>query len=101
MDEIKNLQKESRNLMHKLERSLALQELVPNVFNKGRCTSYFYGNSFNPEGFKFVVRDGSGEKTEFSYIDAPEIIFNEFAEQHKSEYGFINIINYYNERKRL
>ena len=68
-EKLKKLQKERNRLEAKLERSLTLQKLCPNVFSHGSVESWISGNA--SKGFFLTIVKGNGEKVRFNIKEIP------------------------------
>lgn len=67
--ELRALSAKRDALLVALDRSLAIQALVPDAFAHGACKSYVLGAPAT--GFRFIVERGDGSKEEFSVRDVP------------------------------
>ena len=78
MKRLKELGEERTVLIHKLQRSFALQHIWPRVFEDGseKVRSGFRGNPNNASiRLKFEVHSASGEKRDYDYTEVPSILW--------------------------
>ena len=83
-DKLKDKQAQASALMKKLDRSMAIESLWPEVFDHGRASTYWFGKAHaqfrrlarDPIHMhhEFVMTNGNGEKRMFKYDDVPEVL---------------------------
>ena len=77
LDSLKQKEQKKQELYEKLEKSLALEAFIPDVFAEGKATSSWLvrGGFDHPEGVKlleFVVTTSTGEVKTFKPEEVPE-----------------------------
>lgn len=81
MAQIKKLRAEQIKLTEELEVSLALQELWPDAFNGGRCTTRFEGGRMFHH---MVITNAEGVEKVFQLPEVPTILwYKQLREMHK------------------
>jgi hypothetical protein len=86
-----NVQREA--LHQDLKRSLALQDLWPDAFDHGACTSYVVGNPRNE--MTFVLTMGNGETREVPLQDVPVVLWSEQVRESIRKLGPHHARKYY------
>jgi hypothetical protein len=88
-----NLNVQRDALYKDLNRSLAIQELWPDAFEHGACTSYVVGNPRSE--MTFVLTLGNKETRKLPLQDVPVILWSEGAKATIRELGPYNARKYY------
>ena len=81
-DKLTAKQAQARALTKKLDRSIALEYLWPEVFDNGRARGYWLGTQPNyvaPDlplhrEHEYIITDGKGDKRYFKFDDVPELL---------------------------
>lgn len=70
MERLKELEKQRAKLIAELDCSLALRELWPDAFDKGRVHSHVEGSMQKPSTLRLVVKKEDGERREWGLWDS-------------------------------
>ena len=67
-------------LLEQLARSLAVQEICPEAFANGACSTRVRGNpQFKPDEAMWIVTDGEGKEYLYKLMDIPMPLWPEYA----------------------
>lgn len=78
MTKLDSLYEDRRQLHHDLHKSLTIQELWPDAFVHGRCSSQVKGNLRNKDlPLTFILKLGNGEKRYLPLEEVPTILWPE------------------------